>query len=247
MSKRYFALISSVLVVFGLIGFAASSASAATVCAPLTTHDNSFVSPIHSGEALNAINWGGGGSLAKACTGALVNDEVKVWHNGGAPSDFTEVLVTAGTTGLGVPTACTSTAPCVQLVYTPGNQVSTTNPLCVSTVLNQLGAAARLRPCAGLTVNVSGGFATIVNAAPTSAGTVTNGNQWQDFNFDQQGDGFWEIEAVAEGSPGPFSLNISGSGGNGTQVISWHPLVNDNCVFMAGCADNEIWEPTAAQ
>lgn len=224
---RFGLLIGGLGLLAGGIAFAAPGASAAAVCAPLATAgDHSYVSPIHGGQALDAIGWGGSGSKAMACTGAVVNDEIRTFQYPAASvaADFTPVA-----TGIAT----------VQLVYTPGNQVSTTAPLCVSTVLDQLKTAARLRPCAGLTVtvNLGTGLATIV---------PTTGNLWQNFSADAVGDGFFQLEASTEPAPGPFSLNISGAGGNGTPVISWFPLVNENCGMNGSCADNEIFEALAA-
>ncbi len=202
-------------------------ASAAPVCAPLTTVDHSYVSPIHFGQALDAINWGGSGHASTACSGALVNDNIKTWtyHGAGVAADFTAVV-----TGVGI----------AQLVYTPGNQVNVGNPLCVSTVLDSKGAFARLRPCAGLTVTVD---AVTGNAAIAA----TTGNQWQNFSGVSEGDGFVQLEAVHE--PVPYSLNIAGFGGSGTQVISWTPLVADACEdnsALTPCSENEIFEVLAA-
>ena len=210
--------LSSLLIAAGAAaGFAtagASAASAATVCAPLASvSDVGYQSPIHGGLALDAVGWGGGQSAANACTGAQVNDRIVVWQtsHAGVAADFTPVLTTTGN---------------YQLVYTPGNQVSVTAPLCISTVTDSEYAYARLRGCAGLTVTVNGatGQATMTAAA---------GNEWQNFKFVPQGDGFNQIEAVQELSPGPFVLNIKGWGGDGTQVISFPGT---------GAAENQIFE-----
>lgn len=211
--------LGSLGLIAGGIAVAAPAASAATVCAPLTTTDHTFASPIHLEQSLDAIGWGGSGSRLTACTGAVVNDNIKTFQysSAGVAADFTPVATSATT---------------FQLVYTPGNEVSTTAPLCVSTVLDQRGVFARLRPCAGLAVTVSTvtGNATIVPGA---------GNQWQNFRFSSVGDGFSEITATQEPAPGPFSLNIAGYGGNGTQVISWTPFAT--CTGL-GCAENQIFE-----
>lgn len=205
-------------------------ASAASLTPPgscavsTTTMAHSYVSPIHGGQALNAINWGGSGRLATACTGAVTNDNLKTWHYPGSSvaSDFTAIPL-GGTVQ---PAVCT-TAPatgCYQLEYTPGNQLS---GLCISTVLDLKGAYARLRPCAGL--------------ATSGIGSVIN--QWQDFAFIAVGDGFNQIEAILE--PTPYSLNIAGFGGNGTQVISWTPMAHDACSDGSPatvCSENEIFE-----
>jgi hypothetical protein len=205
-------------------------AHAATVCAPLATNTTaSWASPIRSEQTINASDWGGSGNPATACTGALVNDPVKTWQYSaggghvaaGAASDLTAVSTGGGH---------------VQFVYTPGNEVSTTAPLCISTVLDQQGAYVRLRPCAGLTVTVNTvtGAATIVQ---------TTGNQWQNFTVEPAGDGFDQIVATQEAPP--FALNISGYGGNGTQVISWPPFGTSGCSGMT-CAENQIFEQLAA-
>lgn len=193
-----------------------------------TTNLHSYVSPIHGGQALNAINWGGGGSKSAACTGAVSNDNVKTWHYPGSSvaSDFT-VVPLGGTVQPAVCTTFPATG-CFQLEYTPGNQQS---GLCVSTVLDLKGAYARLRPCAGL--------------ATTGIGSVLN--QWQDFTLVAVGDGFNQIEAITE--PTPYSLNIAGFGGNGTQVISWSPMAHDACSDGSPatvCSENEIFETLAA-
>jgi hypothetical protein len=145
---------------------------------------------------------------------------VKTWQvsNASIASDFTAEPVGTSPTEF-------------QLVYTPGDQVSTTAPLCVSTVLNVSGSYARLRGCAGLSVSVNpSGIASLVQA------TGGNGNQWQDFNLGPSvGDGFNQIEATL--SPGPLCLNIKGWRGNGTQVISFP---------STGSAQNQIWEQVAA-
>lgn len=218
---------AAVAVALAGAGFALAvpAAHAATVCATLSTNNvHHYVSPIHGGQALDAINWGGSGSAAAACTGAVVNDNIKTWVNShaGAAADFTPVPTTVAGT--------------FQLVYTPGNKVSTTAPLCVSTVLDQKGAYARLRPCAGLAVAVDGG---------TGLATITAGagNMWQDFSAVNEGDGFFQLEATQETTP--YSLNIKGYGGSGTQVISWTPFGAGFCSDNnpgTPCAENEIFE-----
>lgn len=221
----------------GLIGAAiatgAPGASADPVlppggCALGVATDASFVSPIHGGQALNASNWGGSGHASTACTGAVTNDNIKTWRYGGAgiASDFTPIPL-----GSTVQPAICTTAPatgCFQLEYTPGKAQS---GLCISTVLDLKGAFTRLRPCAGL--------------ATTGIGSVLN--QWQDFTLVAEGDGFSQIEAITE--PTPYSLNIAGFGGNGTQVISWSPMVKDACSdgsLSTVCSENEIFEVMAA-
>lgn len=228
--RRYFALAGALAIAGGLAFAVAPVASATPSCAPTGVSASSYVSPIHGGQALNAINWGGSGHKSTACTGALVNDNIKTWRYPAASvaSDFTPVAVT-GLAGSNL-TKCTATGAgfypgCVLLEYTPFGQHT---GLCISTVLDLKGAFSRLRNCAS-------------SLQDNTAGHVVN--QWQDFALVPEGDGFWQIEAVLE--PTPFSLNIAGFGGNGTQVISWTPLVMDACsdnTPATPCAENEIFE-----
>lgn len=217
----------------GAIAFGAGTASALPPggCTLSTAADFSYVSPIHypGGEALAPADWGGGGTISRACTGAIVNDNMVVWQYGSGPGrvgvagDLTPVPVTGLSSGDQAKCTADGASGCFLLEYTPGKAQS---GLCVSTVLDQLRAYARDRGC----------------AAAVQDGTLGHAvNQWQDFSFKPEGDGFFQIEAVLE--PTPYSLNIKGFGGDGTQVISWYPL--GSCSGM-GCSENEIFEQLAA-
>lgn len=189
-----------------------ASAQPLPTCAPLTSTDASFVSPIFGGDAIDAIAWGGSNSPATACTGMQANDQIKSWPvaQAGVAADFTAVELTGPTPS---PTGQ------YELVYTPGDEVNVASPLCISTVLDTLRTPALLRPCGDGTVvhydAVSGG-ATL--HATEAAATL---NEWQTFSAPDVGDGFFQFEDTTE--PTHFSLNIKANG-YGSPIISWFPV-----------------------
>ena len=209
------------VVLGGSLAIVASALPASAVtpaCAPLATvADHGYQVPFAGGLALDAVGWGGSGARATACTGALVNDGIVVYNtaHAGVAADFTPVQ--------------TTTAGLYSLVYTPGNYVSLANPLCVSTVTDVLRAYARLRSCGDVTVtyNSATGQATLVGGAAN--------NEWQNFKFADAGDGFFQISASTEATPGPFVLNDKGFSKVGP-VISYTPT----------SGENQIWETVTA-
>lgn len=192
----------------------APGAAAAPTCAPAATvADHGYALPIGGNLSLDALNWGGGGSAANACAGAMVNDQIVVWQaaHAGVAADFTAVA--NGTGGL------------FSLVYTPGDQVSTSAPLCVSTVTDVERAYFRLRGCGDVTATYNAGTGTV-----TLAGTTPN-NEWQNFSFPNAGDGFAQIEASTEGTP--FFANDRAFGGDGSPVISYTNTTGENQIWAA--------------
>jgi hypothetical protein len=227
-------MLSAMTILSGLaltLGISVAASAAPSLppggCIALPANAVGFQVPIRGGLALDALNWGGGGTKSAACTGAQVNNPIGVWKTNGASiaADFTKIPVT----GLTAPEQALCTANgatgCFLLEYTPANLQS---GLCVSTVIDRQGSFFRLRGC-----------------APSAQGS--GDNQWQDFAFVPTGDGFNEITAVLEPGPGPFVANDTAWGGNGTQVISWPPISSSltPCTTSHGC-ENQIWEQVTA-
>ncbi len=223
----------SLFAAFAVLPASAAPALPPGGCTSLGTNPalTGYQIPVKGGLLLDALNWGGGGSRAAACTGAQINAQVGVWKASGAgiAADFTRIPVT----GLAAPDQAKCVANgatgCGLIEYTPGNLQS---GLCVSTVIDRQGAFALLRGCASSLQDGTAGHAM---------------NQWQDFAFVPTGDGFFEITAVLEPAPGPFVLNDRAWGFSGSPIISWPPIssILTPCATSHGC-ENQIFENATA-
>ena len=189
-----------------------------------------ITSPIHFGQLVDMSNWGGGGSAATACTGAVINDRAISWHTPGAgvAADFTFIPVTGLNAAQQAKCTASGSPGCFLLEYTPGNAQS---GLALSSILNEPGTYMRDRVMASSVQDGSAGHAV---------------NEWQDFAKVPTGDGFYQLETVLSTSGFVGSVNIKGGGGNGSQIISWFPIGASGCVPGQNCATNEIFETVAA-